>query len=145
MLVSLVLAAALSQSDCEAMKAAALPAIEHANGDFVRALKAREPEAIAAAYADDGLFVMPDGKVLVGRAAVRDLYAASSARSAAIQDGGIESQGLVCGASGQLYEWGRGWLRVRGPDGKDVERGGPYLTVWKQVGGQWKITRNLAF
>lgn len=72
-LASIAFAAALAQADCEALKAGARAAIEHANGDFVRALKARDAGAIAAAYADDGMFVLPDGRVVAGRSAVRDL------------------------------------------------------------------------
>jgi uncharacterized protein (TIGR02246 family) len=145
LLTIVALAAALTQPGCAALKASARPTIDHANGDWVRALKAGDAAAIAAAYADDGLFVQPDGSVVVGRDKVRDLYAASAGRRASIVDGGIQTQGLSCGGSDLLYEWGRGWLRVRGTDGAPVERGGPYLTVWKRVGGDWKIVRNLAF
>lgn len=144
MLASIAFAAALAHADCEALKAQARPAIEHANGDFVRALKAGEAEAIAAAYADDGLFVLPDGKVLVGRAAVADLYAQSAKGASAIRSGAIESEGLACGGPDLLYEWGRGWTKVAGP-GRETERGGRYLTVWKRIGTDWKIVRNLAF
>jgi ketosteroid isomerase-like protein len=145
MFAALALAAALAQPDCEALKASARPTIEHANGDWVRAMRAGDSDAIAAAYADDGLFVTPDGAVVAGRAAVRDLYAAGAKDASGIAGGGIESEGLACGAAGLLYEWGRGWLKLRRPDGRDAQRGGAYLTVWKRVGGEWKIVRNLAF
>lgn len=145
MLASIAFAAALAQADCEALKGQARPAIEHANGDFVRALKAKDADAIAAAYADEGLFVLPDGKVIVGRAAVRDLYAAAAKATAAVQSGQIETEGLACGGPDIVYEWGRGRLTVLGPDGGEVERGGPYLTVWRRIGAEWKIVRNLAF
>lgn len=145
MFAAIAFAAALSQPDCEALKVEARPAIEHANGDFVRALQARDAEAIAAAYADEGLFVLPDGKVIAGRGAVRDLYAAAAAATPPVLSGAIETEGLACGGRDLLYEWGRGRLTVRGPDGAETERGGPYLTVWRRIGTEWKIVRNLAF
>ena len=135
---------AAAQPDCAALVESARPAIERANGDWIRALKARDAAATAAAYAEDGLFVLPDGAVVKGRAAVQTLYAASSKSAASITGGGIDSQGTACG-DGLVYEWGVGVLRTRGPDGVEHERGGPYLTVWKRVGGEWKIIRNLAF
>ena len=145
MFASIALAAVIAQADCEALKAQARPAIEHANGDFVRALKAGDAAAIAAAYADDGLFMLPDGRVLVGRAAVRDLYAQAAKTASAIRSGAIETEGLACGGPDRLYEWGRGWTKVEGPEGQETERGGAYLTVWKRIGAEWKIVRNLAF
>lgn len=142
MLLALALAAALSAPACDAQIASARPAIEHANGDWLRALKAGDAAAIAAAYADDGVFVLPDGSQLKGPAAVEKLYARPVP---GIVAGGIESAGVVCGAEGLLYEWGQGSLTVRGADGRAQTRGGPYLTVWKRIGADWKIVRNLAF
>lgn len=142
-------AAALAAADpaCAAKIAAARPAIEHANGDWVRAMKAGDAAAIAEAYADDGVFVLPDGTTFKGRAAVEALYKARTrtAAAASIAGGGIESQGIVCGGDEMLYEWGQGVLRTRTPEGGEQSRGGPYLTVWKRVDGRWKIVRNLAF
>ena len=150
MLPAFVLAAALASApaadECEALKTSAQPAIEHANGDWVRALKAGDAAAIAAAYADDGVFVRPDGGVVAGRAQVAKMYAdAARGYGDRLMDGGVQTQGLACGDAGLLYEWGRAWLRLRGRDGQAVERGGAYLTVWRRIDGAWKIVRNLAF
>lgn len=144
MSLSLVLAAALAATspDCAAQQASARPAIEHANGDWIRALRAGDGTAIAAAYAEEGLFVLPDGAMVKGRAAVAALYGKPAGD---IIGGGIESQGLACGPPGLLYEWGRGSVRSRDAEGRETERGGSYLTVWKRVGEDWRIVRNLAF
>jgi uncharacterized protein (TIGR02246 family) len=145
MLLTLILAAGISAADpaCSAQITSAKPAIDHANDDWVRALKAHDAAAIAAAYADDGVFVLADGSEVKGRAAVEKLYAAQ--RPVEILGGGIESQGIVCGADGLLYEWGQGHLVFRAADGSEKRGGGPYLTVWKRLGGNWRIVRNLAF
>ena len=147
MSLALILAAAVSaaQPDCASLQQSARPAIDHANADWLRELKAGDAQALAAAYADDGIFVTPEGEVVKGRASVQALYAAQGARGAEITGGGIESQGLACGGHGLVYEWGRGTVRTRGADGREVERAGAYLTVWKRVGDVWKIVRNMAF
>jgi uncharacterized protein (TIGR02246 family) len=146
MLLTALLAAAVAVAEpqCAALKAAAAPAIDEANADWFRAMKAGDAEGLAAAYADDGVFVGPDGAVVKGRAAVRDLYAARKG-GAALLAGGIESRGRTCGGDGLVYEWGGGWVRYRAADGQDATRGGPYLTVWKEIGGRWRIIRNMAF
>jgi uncharacterized protein (TIGR02246 family) len=147
MILSLVLAAGLAatEPDCAALVASAHRTIDHANSDWVRALKAGDAAAIAEAYAEDGVFILPDGSAVKGRAAVQQLYAANAKAAATIAGGGIETRGMACSADGLIYEWGQGSLRLRGADGREQTHGGPYLTVWKRIGGQWKIVRNLAF
>lgn len=146
-MLTLLAAAALATAspDCAARVAEAQPAIDHANGDWLRAMRAGDAAAIAAAYAEDGVFVLADGRAVHGRAAVQALYAASAGAGAAIVGGGIESLGVACGDGDLLYEWGHGRVRTRGPDGAEATRAAPYLTVWRKVGGDWKIVRNLAF
>lgn len=144
-IIAFAAALAAAPADCSALVASARPAIDHANDDWIRALKARDAAAIAAAYADDGIFVLPDGTLVKGRSAVQALYAANGKAADSITGGGIESQGTACSADGLIYEWGNGVIRQRGPDGAERTRGGPYLTVWKNIGGTWRIIRNLAF
>ena len=145
MLFPLIAAVALSVAtpECAARVADARPAIEHANGDLLRAMNAGDAAAIAAPYADDGLFVLPDGEILRGRAAVEAFYAAHEGRTPI--SGGITTQGVACGDDGMLYEWGEGEIRTLRPDGAEARRVSSYLTVWRKVGADWKIVRNLAF
>jgi uncharacterized protein (TIGR02246 family) len=137
---------ARAERDCAALKADAAPAIGEANADWFRAMQAGDAEALAAAYAEDGVFVGPDGVPVRGHAAVRDLYAARTKPGGSqLLAGHIESLGRVCGGEGLVYEWGQGSLRLRKPDGQEATRGGPYLTVWKRIDGRWRIVRNMAF
>ncbi|HET6971434.1 MAG TPA: SgcJ/EcaC family oxidoreductase, partial [Phenylobacterium sp.] len=110
MLLSAMLAAAVAaaQPTCAALKAEAAPAIREANADWFRAMKAGDAEALAAAYADDGVFVGPDGAAIHGRAAVRDLYASRTKGGPELIAGRIESLGRACGGAGLVYEWGHG-------------------------------------
>ena len=144
----LLFAAARSAADpeCAGRLASAAPVIDHANADWARAMREADAPALAEAYAEDGLFILPDGTVVKGRAAVQQLYAARTrAAPGSILGGEIRSEGRVCVEGGLVFEWGQGVLRARGADGQPHVRGGQYLTVWKQVDGQWRIVRNLAF
>src|SRR4051812_44114818 len=116
MIPMLLLAPALAAArpDRAAPGAPPPPAPQPAHSDWIRALKARDAAAIAEAYAEDGLFVLPDGSVVKGRAAVQQLYAGQAKAAASITGGGIDSQGTACSADGLIYEWGQGTLRLRG-------------------------------
>ncbi|WP_296599058.1 DUF4440 domain-containing protein [Phenylobacterium sp.] len=143
MFAAAALAAALSTAppDCATLQRSARPAIGRANRDWPRAIQAGDAAAIAAAYADDGILVAADGAVVRGREAVRALYAGAPPAAG----GRIRSLGLACGGGGLLYEWGVGTIRTLGADGRERTRAGRYVTVWAQVGGEWRIVRNLAF
>jgi len=146
-MLTLLAAAAVATADpaCAARIAEAQPAIDHANHDWLRAMKAGDAAAIAAAYAEDGLFVLPDGEVLRGRAAVQAFYAAAAGRRSAPTGGGISTLGLACAGRDLIHEWGEGEVRTLGDDGAEQVRRASYLTVWRKVGGAWRIVRNLAF
>ncbi|MFN4176946.1 YybH family protein [Phenylobacterium sp.] len=145
MIAPLLLAAvvAAASPECAALAEDARPAIDHANGDWLRAMQAGDAASIAAAYAADGVFVLGDGTVAKGPAEVQAVFA--GVPSASIAGGGIYSQGLACGDGGLVYEWGLGEIVARGPDGRETRRAAPYLTVWKKLDGGWKIIRNLGF
>jgi len=145
MIASLLLAAvvAAASPDCAVLVEEARPAIDHANGDWLRAMQAGDAASIAAAYAEDGVFILRDGTIAKGRAEVQAVFA--GVPSASIAGGGIDSLGLACGDGGLIYEWGRGEIVARGPDGQETRRTAPYLTVWKKLDGGWKIVRNLGF
>jgi hypothetical protein len=55
---------------------AARPTIDRANTDWERCIVTLELDCIVASYADNALFVLPDGTTVVGKAAIRELYAA---------------------------------------------------------------------
>ncbi|HEV8435450.1 MAG TPA: SgcJ/EcaC family oxidoreductase [Thermoanaerobaculia bacterium] len=128
---------------CDAILAGARADIEHANDDWVPALRRRDAETIAAAYVDDGIFIAPDGTVTRGRAAIVAMYAARFPKMKEIHDGGIVQDGTAVIDDSTIYEWGHAWLETGQPP---VRSGGRYLTVWKrQTDGHWRITRNMAF
>jgi len=138
-----VLAAAASALD---PVAAASPAIDRANNSWLADMQSGNADGLTEAYAEDGLFILPDGKTIMGRKAVRDFYAARAASKVSIIGGAIHSLGRSAAGPDLVVEWGKGDLRLRRPDGAVQVRGGPYLTVWRrQPDGGWRIVRNLVF
>jgi uncharacterized protein (TIGR02246 family) len=127
--------------------ASATVVIDRVNADWLPAMQAKDGPRIAAAYAPDGVFILPNGEALAGRAAVADFYDKRLATPGVkILDGAIHREGLARAADGLVYEWGRGESTVQTAAGQTVKSGGPYLTVWKRdAAGRWQILRNLAF
>ena len=151
-MISAVLAAALlaGAAHAEDLVASARPTIARADADWIGAMQAGDAERLAAPYAEDGVFVTPDGTAISGRAAIADFYRRRLAASKAkIVGGGVRYDRIVVGGTASaplVYEWGRGGATVLGPDGKPAPREGAYLTVWKrQADGAWRIVRNMAF
>ena len=134
--------------DTAAILASARPEIDAANAAWLPGLQRRDAGALAAAYADSGLFVAGDGAVTQGRAAVARMYAARFPRLRPIRTGAVVQDGLTVLGPTRIAEWGHGWLELAPErDGEPPERtGGTYLTVWqREADGHWRIVRNLAF
>jgi uncharacterized protein (TIGR02246 family) len=141
--VLLALAGPAPQAD-RAIPADARAAIDKANSDWIPALEAHDAVRIAAAYADEGVFVMPDGSVVKGRDAVAQLYRDRFARMGTIVRGGIVQDGLTRQGS-MIYEWGHADLELAHDGAAPTHSRGRYLTVWqKNAVGRWVITRNLS-
>lgn len=136
------------QLDTAAILASARPEIDAANAAWLPGLREHDAPAIAAAYADSGLFIGADGTVTRGRDAVTRMYAARFPRLRPILSGGVVQDGLTVLAPTRIAEWGHGWLDMK-PDregGPPVRSGGTYLTIWERgADGHWRIVRNLAF
>ena len=134
--------------DTAAILASARPEIDAANAAWLPGLRQHDANAIAAPYADSGLFIAGDGTVTRGRDAVARMYAARFPRLRPIRAGGIVQDGLTALAPTRIAEWGHGWLELEPErDGAPpVRSGGSYVTVWeRQADGHWRIVRNLAF
>lgn len=133
--------------DTAAILASARPEIDAANAAWLPGLRQHDAKAIAAPYADSGLFIAGDGTVTRGRAAVARMYEARFPKLRPIRAGGIVQDGLSVLAPTRIVEWGHGWIEME-PEragAPPVKSGGNYLTVWeRQADGHWRIVRNLA-
>lgn len=134
--------------DTAAILASARPEIDEANAAWFPSLQRHDAPAIAAAYADSGLFIEGNGTITRGRDAVARMYAARLPRLRPIRAGGVFQDGLTVLGPTRIAEWGHGWLEMDPERQGDppLRSGGQYLTVWeRQADGHWRITRNLSF
>lgn len=123
--------------------ASAQHAIEAANSGWLPAMKRGDADAVAAAYAADGVLITSKGVAVRGRAAIAALYRSEFAQIGQVIGGGLTQEGVTV-SGGLIYEWGHGWLAFRQKDGRRKESSGPYLTVWRRESdGNWAIIRNL--
>ena len=122
--------------------ASAKTAIDAANSGWVPAMERGDADAVAAAYADDGVLVTSKGDAIRGRAAVAARYRAELAQMGRVVGGGLVQEGVTV-SSGMIYEWGHGWLAFQKGGERQVSSG-PYFTVWRRgPDGGWQILRNL--
>jgi uncharacterized protein (TIGR02246 family) len=118
--------------------------IAAANADWIPALKKHDADAVAAPYAEDGVFVAADGAVFVGREAIARMMRDRFARMGTVVSGTIVQDGLMRQGS-FIYEWGHANLDVTREGGAPQHSAGRYLTVWQpRTGGRWQIVRNLS-
>ena len=140
------------RSVTETMNAASILAsaradIDAANAAWLPGLRNRDAQSIAAAYADDGLFIAPDGTVTRGRAAIIEMYNSRFPHLREILSGDVVQDGVVAAAPDVIYEWGHAWLEMAPAESgqRPVRTGGAYLTIWQRSSdGHWRITRSVA-
>ena len=123
--------------------ASAAPFIDKANDEWTRAIVTGNSDVLSAPYADRGIFVGPDGSVSIGKAAVRAMYASRPAAVKVLR-ASIKSDGRAAHDPDDVYEWGTASMTVKRGDAVK-QASGRYLTVWHREGGNWLITRNIAF
>jgi uncharacterized protein (TIGR02246 family) len=126
--------------------AAAKPAMARANADWLPAMQAGDADRLAEPYAEDGVFVLPDGQTVVGRKAIAEFYRKRLSPSRKVLNGGIHTDGVGEAQGGLVIEWGHGGATTVDAAGKPTTAEGPYMTVWKKgPDGRWAIVRNLVF
>ena len=132
---------AFNQAD---IPAAARDTIAAANADWIPALKKHDANAIAAPYAEDGVFVTATGDVFKGRAAVAQLMRDRCAQIGTVLGGSLVQDALTRQGS-LIYEWGHADVEIARAGAAPQHSRGRYLTVWRQgPGGRWEIARNLS-
>jgi len=118
-------------------------AIDAANGEWPAAMRMRDAARIAAPYADDGLFIAPDGEVVRGRSAIERMLADYLATADRLVSATIRSDGLQY-SGGSIIEWGHGEVSREGKDGRVKSATSHYLTIWHRGDrGVWRIRRNI--
>jgi uncharacterized protein (TIGR02246 family) len=128
-----------------AVPADARAAIDRANSDWLPAMQRQDAKAIAEVYADEGVFVLPNGDSVKGRAAIEQLMRDRFSRTGPVVGGTLKQDNLVAAGS-MIYEWGHAEVEMGGrvnlPASRVTAR---YLSVWQRdASGRWRIIRNLS-
>ena len=112
-------------------------AIEAGNKKFSDGAAKKDAKIIAAAYTPDGQAFPPNADVVKGRAALQQMWQSvldSGVASIELATTEVESSGNIA------YESGTYSMKTR--EGKVADRG-KYCVVWKRVGGEWLLHRDI--
>lgn len=143
---SLALLFSIGARSSAAQVSAALPTIDHADSDWISAMKSGSVERIVEPYDRDGMFVTSTGTVISGRDSIAALYRRRLTAIKHISDGAIVRDGVQAVNDSLVYEWGHGGMTFTDTSGVTHKSNGPYLTVWRrEPDGAWRIIRNLVF
>lgn len=128
----------------QAALSSAAPFIDRANNEWTEATVSGDADVMSAPYDENGVFVLPDGSSVRGKAAVRSMYAGRP-KDVKVLKASIKSDGRAAPDPDDVYEWGTAQMVIQRDGGAAQSRSGRYLTVWHRSGAQWVITRNIAF
>jgi uncharacterized protein (TIGR02246 family) len=136
-IVSLVVALTAAAAMAGAQDAGLRAAVEAGNKKFVAAVGKGDVAALAALYTPDAVAFPPGGDVVKGRPAIQGMW--KSVLDSGV--GGIELVTTEADAQGPLA-FESGTYVIKGKDGSVADRG-KYVVVWKKVGGQWMLHRDI--
>lgn len=120
-----------------AQQAGVRVAIERVNKTFADAAKKKDAAAMAGCYTTDGEALPPNGDVVSGRAEIQKMW--QGVLDSGISDVAVNTREVE--SSGNLA-WESGTYELKATDGSTADRG-KYVVVWKRVGGQWLIHRDI--
>lgn len=112
-------------------------AIETANQTFESAILAGDAAAIGALFAEDAILLAPGTEPIEGRAGIESHMAKGLEEMPltgfTLNDERIEVVGDIA------YNTGTYTVEATGPDGATISEEGKYLTVYRNIDGQWLI------
>ena len=135
---ALVVASSVAYAAGEDRNAKALMAVD---SDWSKAAVARNVDAVASFYAEDGVVYPPNEPIAVGRAAARKLWATYFA-DPTFQISWKTTSAGVANRTG----WTVGTYQdsYKGPDGRTIMENGKYVTVWRKgTDGAWKAIHDI--
>jgi uncharacterized protein (TIGR02246 family) len=134
----LLAAEAFAQAEAEApepAKASARDAVDAGNYFFKKAFEARDAQAIAELYTEDGRVIPAGGEPASGRAAIAAFWegAMKDTQGVRLETAAVESDGTLAFEEGVVH--------LTANDGS--ESSARYLVVWKRVGRRWHLHRDI--
>jgi uncharacterized protein (TIGR02246 family) len=138
-LVVLLGGCAGGQKQAPAVDTAAITAVIDSLGQAMNtAIAAKDTNAIVAMYADDAYLLPPSMVRADGKDAIHKIWAGFLSTPGA-QLTLTPGQKIFSQAGDLVVDIGTFDFRATGPTGKPMHDVGKYVTVFKQVDGQWKI------
>lgn len=135
--VSVVAAMSVAAVTAGAQDAAVRAAVEAGNKKFSAAAASKDAAGLAALYTTDAEALPPNGDVVKGRPAIQAMWKGvldSGVTGVDLATTEVEAQGPLA------FEVGTYVIKVK--DGAVADRG-KYVVVWKKVGGQWRLHRDI--
>jgi uncharacterized protein (TIGR02246 family) len=112
-------------------------AIVAADERFVAAFNGGDAAAVAAFYTEQGQLLPPNAEPMTGKQAIQAFWQGA-------MDMGIASAQIELGEVEQhddtAIEVGTYMLHAQGGEELDA---GTYIVIWKRVGGEWKLHRDI--
>ena len=110
--------------------------IDAANRHFVALFAANDIPGVAACYTEDAQLLVANAEPIRGRAAIQAVFNSMSGQGHALHFDSRELEGHGATA----VEIGEYTRKLR--DGQTMDRG-KYLVIWKRIGDEWKIHRDM--
>jgi ketosteroid isomerase-like protein len=112
------------------------PELAQVGEGWIEAFNAGDLDALAAMYTEDTRLLPPNGEMAQGRDVVRAAFGE-------MIDAGLKAElETIEAIAAADIGYKLGTFKVLGPDGSVMDRG-KFIEVWKQVGGEWKIARDI--
>jgi uncharacterized protein (TIGR02246 family) len=111
--------------------------IAAANKVFMEAFGRGDPAGLAALYTKDGQLLAPNFGPMTGRDAIRAFWQGAmdmGIKGAVLEIVEVEDHGETAIEVGKYT--------LLGEEGQALDEG-KYIVIWKQVGGQWKLHRDI--
>ncbi len=111
--------------------------IEEANRIYCEVLRKGDAAGIAKFFTEDGKSMGPNEPAAVGREQIQALYAKFIADGATVLELDIKG---IWGTEALMAE--EGLFKFSNKEGKELDRG-KYIVLWKKIGGEWKLFRDI--
>jgi len=133
LLVTIAIALALAVP-AAASAADARKGVDAGNARWVAGLAAKDAGAIAAVYTEDAILYPPGAGAVSGRKAIAAAFEPMLGAPLSLKTAEVKQSGDHAVETGT-------WT-LAGPDGKPADDG-KYLVVWKKVGKNWLMWRDI--
>lgn len=134
-----VLCGCAGQQSAPAVDQAAIGArIDSVNMAYNNAVAAKDTAAIVSLYADDAMVMPANQARAVGRDGIRQAWAGFLALPG-LELKPTSQTKMISEAGDMVVDIGSFTFTMTGPDGKPINDVGKYVTIFKNVNGEWKI------